>query len=108
MTRFLLLPFFTIALLLTTSSTADAQWQRDEPYRPPHHRGQGGWDPGNTKPRPPKIVEEPEPVSTHMDEQWKWMLAAFVVVLVVYTAWQLLRESARIRPPEKLQPWEIE
>ena len=108
MTRFLVLPFVSIALILTTSSDADAQRQRDEPYRPPHHRGQYGSGPGDVRPRAPKIEEEEEPVATRLDDQWKWLLAAFVGMMVIYTVWHVVRESSRVRPPEKRQPWEIE
>lgn len=66
---------------------------------------------GDRGPRKPKVPEpeiEKEEPATPLDEQWKWMLAALVVVFVGFTVWRLLSESAKVRPPEKRQPWEIE
>jgi hypothetical protein len=63
---------------------------------------------GPPKPKDPEPVVEKEEPDPRLDEQWKWMLAAFVVLLVVYTTWRLLSESAKVRPPDKRQPWEIE
>jgi len=107
MKRFFILPFVSIALLLGGGQIVVAQ-QRDQPYSPPRHRGQYGSGPGDVRPRAPKIEEEKEPVATPLDEQWKWLLAVFVVVLVIYTTWRLLSESAKVRPRDKRQPWEFE
>jgi hypothetical protein len=107
MNKFISLPVLSMTLVFTLAPFAEAQ-RRDDYYRPPPANGPYGSGPGDVRPRAPKIEEEKEPVTTPLDEQWKWMLAGIVVVFVVYTVWHLLRESAKVRPPEKRQPWEIE
>ena len=63
---------------------------------------------GPSKPKEPDPKEDEEPPSTRLDEQWKWLLAGFVVAMVGYTSWQLWSEAAKVRPREKRAEWEIE
>jgi len=63
---------------------------------------------GPSKPKEPDPKEEEEPPSTHLDEQWKWMLAGFVVAMIGYTSWRLWVEAAKVRPRDQRASWEIE
>ena len=63
---------------------------------------------GPSKPKEPDPKDDEEPPSTRLDEQWKWMLAGFVVAMVGYTSWRLWSEAGKVRPREKRAPWEIE
>ena len=56
---------------------------------------------GPSKPKEPDPKDDEEPPSTRLDEQWKWMLAGFVVAMVGYTSWRLWSEAVKVRPREK-------
>jgi hypothetical protein len=93
--------------VLTAGQVALAQQKDERPYRPPQDRGMYGSGPGDMRPRAPKVEKEEAPVTTALDEQWKWLLGAVLVGLIGYTVWRFLKETNRVSH-RKRQPWEIE
>jgi hypothetical protein len=94
-------------LTLCPPATAQYQYEKERPYRPPRDKGMYGSGPGDMRPRAPKVEKDEEPVSTAMDEQWKWLLGAVVAGLIGYTLWRFWKEMNRVSH-RKRQPWEIE
>lgn len=97
-----------LSLAVTLLSVVPAAAQ---PYERPYHPLRNpnyGSGPGDMRPRAPKPETNEEPVTTPMDEQWKWLLGACVVGMIVYTMWRLWSEASKVRPKRARQPWEIE
>jgi hypothetical protein len=98
--------FVSLAVIVLAVAPAAAQpYQR--PYSPPRNPNYGS-GPGDMRPRAPKPEKPDEPINTAMDEPWKWLLAACVVGMIVYTMWRLWSEASKVRPKRARQPWEIE
>lgn len=103
----LIIAAFISVTFLIAGTPAPAQQKEERPYRPPRDRGMYGSGPGDIRPRAPTVEKEEAPVTTAMDEQWKWLLGAVLVGLIGYTVWRFLKESNRVSH-RKRQPWEIE